>query len=78
MEFIRFCFSSPWHYFGILFAIIIILSLLVDVVKAVSTSHSYTPINYYLPNVKTLINDIAKTAESKNEEEKKEDENEKD
>lgn len=77
MEFLKFCFQSPWHYFGILLAVIIILSLLVDVVKAVATSHSYTPINYYLPNVKTLINDITKTAESKNEEEK-EDENETD
>ena len=78
MEFLRFCFQSPWHYFGMLSAVVIILSLIVDVVKAVATSHSYTPINYYLPNVKTLINDIAKAAESKNEEEKKEDENEKD
>lgn len=60
MEFIRFCFSSPWHYFGILFALVILLSLISEIVKAVAImfSHQYTPINYYLPNVTKLNNDI--------------------
>jgi hypothetical protein len=60
MEFIRFCFESPWHYFGILIALILLLSMISEIVKSIALvfSHQYTPINYYLPNVTKLNNDI--------------------
>lgn len=60
MEFIRFCFESPWHYFGILIALILLLSMISEIIKSISLvfSHQYTPINYYLPNVTKLNNDI--------------------
>ena len=61
MEFIRFIFASPLHYFGFLFLAYVICSLINTIVYniAVTLKRDYTNINYTynFPNVKEFNNE---------------------